>query len=96
MVKNLNISKNSVLLELASLLPHRYPAFDLQRFKEDLFGEKAKKEFRKDLQECKYLSISRLPTILFKVPGKGSVLLSGYQSYEALKKAYLKLEDLQT
>jgi putative protein-disulfide isomerase len=92
MAKNLNIAKNSVLLDVASALKVQSPLFDLERFKEDLFGVTGKEAFRKDLQECKYLNIRRLPTILFTSANKNSLLLSGYQSYDSLKNACTKLE----
>jgi putative protein-disulfide isomerase len=88
MAKSLNIAKTDILLALAMELSVRHPEFDKQRFKEDLFGTAGKEAFRKDLQECRYLGIRRMPTILFRSSNKGAVLLSGYQSYESLEKAY--------
>jgi len=92
MTKSLNIAKGDVLLEVASSLPAVHPEFDLSRFRKDLFGEKAKEAFRRDFREFKYLNVSRLPTILFKSPDKGSILVSGYQSYETLKNVFSKLD----
>jgi putative protein-disulfide isomerase len=86
-----NISNSSVLLEIALDLSIAYPSFDLSRFREDLFGEGGKAAFRADLQECKYLNIIRLPTLVFKGPAKRPVLMTGYQSYEVLKAAWLKI-----
>jgi putative protein-disulfide isomerase len=93
MVKNLNISKTNVLLDVASTIRTLYSQFDLQKFKEDLLGEQGKEVFRKDLQECKYLNIRRMPTILFKSSDTVPILVSGYQSYESLKDACRRLED---
>jgi putative protein-disulfide isomerase len=84
MVKNLNIAKTSVLEDIATALSMMNTDFDLRRFQEDLLGEEAKEAFRKDLQECRYLKITRLPTILFKSAHAKSGLLTGYQSYESL------------
>lgn len=92
MVKNLNIAKTPVLLEIAAMLSRSQSEFNLIRFRRDLFGESARDAFRKDLQECKYLNVSRLPAIRFKVPGAYSMLLSGYQSYESLKGAWVKMQ----
>lgn len=92
MVKGLNIAKTPVLLEMAAVLSKSYPAFNLFNFRNDLLGESAREAFRKDLQECKYLNVSRLPAIRFKVPGAHSMLLSGYQSYESLKAAWSKMQ----
>lgn len=85
MVKNLNIAKREVLLDCASTLQARFPAFDLEKFKVQLFGEEGKEAFRKDLQECKYLNITRMPTIRFKSSENRSALTSGFQSYESLE-----------
>jgi len=85
MAKNLNIAKMDVLLECASALQMQYPAFDPEKFKETLFGEEGKEAFRKDLQECKYLNITRMPTIVFRLTNRRPILLHGYQTHESLK-----------
>jgi len=87
MVKGLNIARNDVLLSCATSLKSQYPVFDLQKFEKDLIGEEGANLFRKDLQECKYLNISRMPTFLFRSPGHCTVLLSGYQTYDSLREA---------
>jgi predicted DsbA family dithiol-disulfide isomerase len=92
MVQSLNIAHTNVLLEVAAMLVTNHPSFDLASFREDLFSEKGKEAFRKDLQECRYLNITRLPTLIFRSAGQPSVLLSGYQSYESLKNTWLKIE----
>lgn len=85
MTKNLNIAKMDVLLECASALQVHYPVFDLEKFKQDLFGEEGKEAFRKDLQECKYLNITRMPTIVFKLTNGQALFLEGYQTYDTLQ-----------
>ena len=89
MVKGLNIAKTDVLLEVATAFSHAHPSFDISSFRKDLLGDNGKNAFRKDLQECRYLGITRLPTIVFKGGSRRSVMLSGYQSYESLKNAWL-------
>lgn len=91
MVKGKNIAKGDILLEIASTLEDEYPEFDFKQFRNDLFGERGKKAFEKDVKEWKYLNASRLPAILFKSQNKGSMLLCGYQSYESLVNVYCKL-----
>ena len=91
MVKGLNIARTDMLLQCGAALKVRHPVFDLGKFKAALLGEEGRAAFRKDLQECKYLSIHRLPTILFKSSDGRSILLSGYQSYESLNNACSKL-----
>jgi predicted DsbA family dithiol-disulfide isomerase len=90
MVDGLNIARTSVLLDVAAAMPD---AFDLSLFKQDLLGERGKEAFRQDMQECKYLNIVRLPTLIFRRAGSPSLLLSGYQSYRSLKKTYGTLVD---
>lgn len=90
MVDNLNIARTEVLLNIAATIPG---AFDLSLFREDLLGGRGKEAFRLDLQECKYLGIARLPTLIFRRPGRPPLLSSGYQSYRSLKKVYGTLVD---
>src|SRR3977135_3108029 len=92
MVNNINTSKSDIILEVASALPTAFPGFDFGKFKEDLFGERAKDAFRKDLNECKYLNITRMPTIFFKASNRRSLLVGGYQIYESLKNVWIKME----
>lgn len=90
MIDGLNIARTSVLLEVAAAVTG---SFDLSLFEQDLLGERGKEAFRLDMQECKYLNITRLPTLVFRRSGQPSLLLSGYQSYRSLKKAYGTLVD---
>jgi len=87
MVENKNIARTEVLLELAEWLSMRYTDFNLFGFKSDLLGEKGKEEFRKDLQEAKYFNINRFPTMIIKHSDRPPAMLTGYQSYEALRTA---------
>ncbi len=91
MVKGKNIATTTVLLETALDLATDNPRFNLFRFREDLLGEAGKAGFRRDLQECKYLNITRLPTILFRSADSRSIILTGYQSMESLRNALTKL-----
>ena len=94
MVRNLNIAMTEILLDCASALHARYPSFHLTRFKEQLLGEEGKEAFRKDLQECRYLNITRMPAIRFKSSENRSILLSGFQSYESLKNTCASILEL--
>jgi len=90
MIDSMNIARTSVLLDVAAAMPG---TFDLLSFREDLFNDRGKEAFRRDMQECKYLGITRLPTFVFRRAGRPSLMVSGYQSYKALKKAYGTLAD---
>jgi len=86
MADNLNIARKNVLLELALGFSRLHPAFDPGRFESDLLDEEGASAFRKDLQECKYLNIHRLPTIVFRFPGRTALSLEGFQGYDTLRK----------
>jgi len=91
MTRRLNIAQTAALLGQADELGKSFPDFNLFKFREDLFGETGKEAFRKDWQETKYKGISRYPTLVFRASDHNPVLLSGLQSYDALKDVALKL-----
>jgi putative protein-disulfide isomerase len=80
-----NIARNGVLIDAAWLLHDEYADFDLFRFRDDLMGDTGKEAFRKDLQEAKYLGISRFPTLVIRRKNGSTVMLQGFQTYESLK-----------
>lgn len=92
MVKNLNIADSNILLLVASSISTIFPDFNLFKFRKDLFGDRGKTAFRKDVQECKYAGINRFPTIIIKSKAGWSVRVTGYQTYESLKRACLDME----
>lgn len=87
-----NIARADVLIELAALVPAQFPFFNLNNFREDLLDHRGKDAFRIDWQESKYKSITRLPTAVFRAVGSAPMLLSGFQTYEALEKTILSLK----
>jgi len=91
MAKGLNIARTTVLIDLATTLRINHPTFDVQRFQTDLLGENGKESFKIDLQECKYLGITRMPTLRFKSSLGRSGLLTCYQSYDSLTETYHKM-----
>jgi putative protein-disulfide isomerase len=92
MVRNLNIARTSVLLELVSTLSDADKTFNSFKFRHDLFSEEGRTAFTKDWQECKYMGITRLPTLIFRSADHPAILLSGYQTYDSLKNAAIKME----
>ncbi|MDO6430255.1 DsbA family protein [Flavitalea sp. BT771] len=86
MVKNKNIARTEMLLEVAHSLPAQFPSFNLLTFREDLLGQRGKDAFRLDWQEVKYKAITRLPTLVFRSDNRVPILLSGYQSYDSLER----------
>lgn len=90
MVEARNIAKTHILLDAAWQLHDRYSEFNLFRFREDLMGQTGKEAFRKDLQETKYLGISRFPTLVIKREDGSKVMVTGYQTYGSLE-AFFRL-----
>ena len=88
MVEARNIAKTEALLDAAWLLHDEYRDFDLFRFREDLMGDAGKEAFRKDLQDTKYLGISRFPTLVIRRNDRSTVMLTGYQTYDSLKNLF--------
>jgi predicted DsbA family dithiol-disulfide isomerase len=83
-----NISKESVLIEVANLLAEdRQYNFDVGRFKNDFNNDAALEAFRKDLQEVQYRQVNRFPTLVFKSDSNTGVVLTGYRPYVAIMEA---------
>lgn len=80
-----NISRTDTLLELARELAKTHPSFDLAAFRSDLLT-RGLDAFKSDWQQAKFLGITRFPTLIFKLPGRPPIRLTGYQSYENLIK----------
>lgn len=85
MVDGQNIARTGVLQDAAWQLHDLYPDFNLFEFKEDLVGAAAKEAFKKDMQEAKYLGINRFPTLVIRRQHAANTMVTGYQTYEALK-----------
>ena len=81
-----NISKTSVLLDVASKLEPSL--LDFAQFKRDLENGKGKEAFKADIQKAKYHDIGRYPTLTFKnEQGKG-IMIVGYRPYDVLLTAF--------
>ena len=91
MLNGRNISKEKVLVEVAEQLTKEFQVFNLKLFNEDLHNDKALEAFRSDLQQVKYYSINRFPTLVIRKAGKTSVILSGYRPYALLLEAVQKV-----
>ncbi|MBS1606888.1 MAG: DsbA family protein [Bacteroidetes bacterium] len=85
MQHSLNIARTSVLTDLAENLATAEASFDTSLFHADL-NSRGLEAFKKDWQQTKYLGITRFPTLVFKLPGRPPVKLTGYQPYENLMK----------
>lgn len=83
-----NISKESVLLDLAGTLNRNNPGvLNLQQFENDYQSGAGHQPFRDDLQRVRYHKISRFPTLtIINNTGKG-VFITGYRPYEVLLQA---------
>jgi len=84
MVHSRNIAETRVLIDLAHSLAQKERNFDPFAFRDLLLGPRGRELFRQDFQQAQYLGIRRTPTLVFKSPGKNSVMLQGYTKYEGL------------
>jgi predicted DsbA family dithiol-disulfide isomerase len=88
MINGINISKQSVLMELAQQLQKEYPSlFDIEKFKQDLVNDIGLELFRKDLQEIQYRNIPRFPSLILKHSSHNPIIITGYRPYEVLLEA---------
>jgi putative protein-disulfide isomerase len=92
MVRRINIARTETLLEIGRSLSDQLPAFNPFTFQEDLLGSRGREAFRLDWQEMKYNGIVRIPTLIFRSASRATILLSGYQSYEALENAVTAMQ----
>lgn len=95
MVRAENISRQNVLLDLATRLITIVPGFDIQKFKEDLGNDNGLEAFRKDLQETQYHNINRFPSLIVKNTNNQAVIIAGYRPYEHLLSAIKPLGELK-
>lgn len=85
MTRLMNISKDSVLLELAKELSvEMNDVFDLKKFEKDWATGRAKTSLDRDRQQAMLNKIGRYPTItITNDTGKG-IMMVGYRPYEVL------------
>ena len=99
MIDGKNISKQTVLIDIANELSKPDHTFDPDAFKEDLKNEKGLEAFRNDMQQVRYHNINRFPTLILRRPRQSSMLITGYRPYivliEALKKISPNLRPLR-
>jgi putative protein-disulfide isomerase len=86
MINGINVTKQSVLFEIAAKLSNEIN-FDLDQFKEDYNSQTGIDAFKKDLHEVQYKNISRFPTLTILNPDKAGIILTGYRSYSSLLEA---------
>jgi predicted DsbA family dithiol-disulfide isomerase len=91
MMEGRNIAKHDILIEQAEKLNIHLNAFNLNLFKHYIKGDKAIEAFRTDLNEVKYRSIDRFPTLIFRAKGQPSVIITGYRHYEILSSIMYKM-----
>lgn len=91
MLKGRNISQAQTLLKIAGELGDADASFNLAAFWKDLFSDKTKAAFRADWLETKYLGVGKLPLLVFRGAGRKMAMLSGYQSWETLRRTLLSV-----
>ncbi|MBS1664586.1 MAG: DsbA family protein [Bacteroidetes bacterium] len=83
MQDGVNIARTEALISLANTLSKEHPSFDVPAFRNNLLT-RGLEAFKTDWQQTKFLGITRFPTLIFKIPGRTPIRLTGYQSYETL------------
>lgn len=79
MMHRLNIAKYEVLKQVAEQVKAAAACFDLDRFLEDMNNGNGLEAFRKDIQEVKYRTIHRFPTLLIRRTAQMPLLITGYK-----------------
>jgi len=79
MVHGFNIARYEVLLQVAKGVADIYKSFSVVQFENDYRNGRGEDAFRKDLQEVKYRSIHRFPTLIIKKNTAGSLLVAGFR-----------------
>lgn len=90
MLRQLNIGKNEVILEIASALEKK-KILDFSLFQKDWFSNRVAELFRKDLEQIKIKGITRFPTLLISV-GKRTIQITGYRPFPVLLDAFRNLD----
>jgi putative protein-disulfide isomerase len=85
MMHSLNISKYEVLQQVAEQVTATATCFDLDRFIADMNNGNGLEAFRKDIQEVKYRSIQRFPTLLIRRTAQMPLLVTGYKPVDVIK-----------
>ena len=89
MVHRLNIAKYEVLQQVAEQVAASATSFDVNRFIEDMTNGNGLEAFRNDIQEVKYRSIQRFPTLLVRRTAQSPLLITGYKPADVIMKIIL-------
>ena len=84
MVQSLGIAQYEVLQQVAERVARSATIFDLDRFYADLKNGNGLEAFRKDIQEVKYRSIQRFPSLLIRRTNHQPILITGYKPADVL------------
>ncbi|MBO9201699.1 MULTISPECIES: DsbA family oxidoreductase [Niastella] len=84
MMHRLNIAKYEVLQQVAEQVAAAATCFDLDLFIEDMNNGNGLEAFRKDIQEVKYCSIQRFPTLLVRRTAHRPLLITGYKPVDVI------------
>ena len=90
MLKEKNIGKKEVIIEVASSLQEKN-ILNLKLFENDWFSERSADLFRKDLEKIKIKGITRFPTLLIS-NGKRTIQITGYRPFGVLLDAFKNLD----
>ncbi|MBO9657772.1 MAG: DsbA family protein [Chitinophagaceae bacterium] len=88
MTNGINIARTEALVSVGELLTLSVDTFDIELFRQDLIGQRARDAFRKDLEEVRIKQIDRYPSLLVRKADNSQVLFSGYRSYDELSNIF--------
>lgn len=88
MINGINIAKQQNLFHIAEHLEVELNGFSADDFKQDYISGAGVEEFRNDLKEVRYKSVSRFPSIKFTNESGKAILLTGYEPYESLRNVF--------
>jgi predicted DsbA family dithiol-disulfide isomerase len=84
MLQSLNIAQYEILKLVAERLAASAASFDVNRFYADMRNSNGLEALRKDIQEVKYRSIQRFPSLLIRRIDQRPILITGYKPADAL------------
>jgi len=96
MDRGVNIARQTQLIEIAAGLNERFPAFDPERFKQDLVNGEGYRAFNADLAESRARNITRFPTLLISAGTAAGAIITGYKPYTAIIQTIEKLSGYDT
>lgn len=91
MIHEQNIAKQDVLESVAEKVAQKIDGLDMDLFRSDLLNGRGMEAFRSDLNEVMIRNINRFPTLILRSKNSSPRMITGYNTYETLRKAMLSM-----